>query len=99
VKGQKVISFAANTSNTYFTYLYKEPHCALLKFADCTKWFQALKYYKGLKLQKDLHKLGGLDRLTPDVTEMSSSPSESTMPTFTKSLEKLTLVWTVQEYE
>lgn len=77
----------------------RERECALLKFADCTKWFQALKYHKGLKLQKDLHKLGGLGCLTPDVTEMSSLPSESTMPTLTVSLEKLTLVWAVQEYE
>lgn len=50
--------------------------------------FQALKYYKGLKLQKDLHKLGGLNCTKPDVTEMSSLPSEITMPMLTKSPEK-----------
>lgn len=67
----------------------RELYCALLKFADCTKWFQTLKHYKGLKLQQDLHKLGGLDCLTPDVTEMSALPSESIMPTLTKSLKNL----------
>lgn len=67
----------------------RELDCALLKFADWTKWFQTLKHCKGLKLQQDLHKLGGLNCLTPDVTEMSSLPSESIMTTLTKSLENL----------
>lgn len=43
--------------------------------------------------------MGGLDYLIPDVTEMSALPSESTMPTLTKSLEKLILAWAVQDYE
>lgn len=67
----------------------RELDCALLKFADCTKWFQTLKHYKGLELQQDLHKLGGLDCLAPDITEMSSLSSESIMTTLNKSLDNL----------
>lgn len=92
MKGQKFICFRANIIPIVHIYIKTEWTFALVKFADCPKWFRVLKYYKGLKLHKDLHKLGGLDCLTPDVTEMSSLPSEITVPTFT-------LVWAAKEYE
>lgn len=92
MKGQKFISFRANIIPIVHIYIKTERNFALVKFANCSKLFQVLKYHKGLKLQKDLHKLRGLDCLTPDVTEMRSLPSEITVPTFT-------LVWAVKEYE